>query len=616
MERSKIGLIARLWAHLGRRRKNQCVLLLILMAVSALAEVASLGAVVPFLAFLVSPERMGDWPLVSGILLRFGVAGSDDALVFLTAVFCTTALLAGCVRLAVLWVTARWSAAVTSELGDRMYRRTLYQPYDVHVSRNSAQLISGIQTKVGNASTVLNQTLVLISSLVISLTIFLALIAINRAVAIATMVTFAFCYLGIFWLFRVRILHNSAIIAENAPNVIRAIQEGLGGIRDVILDGSQEVYRAVYRRANDKLLLAQSHNSFMSVCPRYIIEAVGMVTIALFAYFLSQKADPGFGAIPVLGSLALGAQRMLPALQAGYGAWANILGSSASAWDALAILDQPMPGSELLRERAPLAFREEICFESVSFAYDRAPCDALKNLNFCIKRGSSTGIIGTTGSGKSTAMDLLMGLLVPSSGDIKVDGQSLRSPEARRAWQANIAHVPQAVFLADASLLENIAIGTPIDAIDIGRARSAADQARLGDFIDGQPQGLLTRVGERGVRLSGGQRQRIGIARALYRNAQVLVFDEATSALDSTTEKAVIEAIAGLDEELTIIMIAHRLSTLERCDVIFEIDAGQIKGAGTYSDLLGTDSRISVLTATGNRLAVGPNPPDSGSATL
>lgn len=615
-EQSKIGLITRLWTHLSRRRKDQCVLLLILMAVSALAEVASLGAVVPFLAFLVSPESLDDWPVVSGILVRFNIAKSDDALVFLTAVFCATALLAGLIRLAVLWMTARWSAVVTAELGDSMYRRTLYQPYDVHVSRNSAQLISGIQTKVGNASTVLNQTLVLISSVVIALTIFSALIAINRVVAIATIATFALCYLCIFWLFRVRLDRNSAAIAENATHVIRAIQEGLGGIRDVILDGSQEVYRSVYGRANDKLLLAQSQNAFMAVCPRYIIEAVGMITIALFAYLLSQKPEQGLGAIPVLGSLALGAQRMLPALQSGYAAWANILGSSASAWDALTILDQAMPGEEMLHERQPLAFRDEICFDSVSFAYDRMPRDAVKNLSFCIKHGSSVGIIGATGSGKSTAMDLLMGLLVPTSGDIRVDGQSLQSPEARRAWQASIAHVPQTVFLADTSLLENIAIGTPMDVIDIERARSAAAQARLSDFIDGQPQGLFTEVGERGVRLSGGQRQRIGIARALYRNARVLVFDEATSALDSATEKAVIDAIAGLDKALTIIMIAHRLSTLEGCDVILEIDDGQLKGAGTYRDLLDTDDCFRASTTPGARTEVGRSPEDSGGATL
>ncbi len=569
--------------------------MLILMAVSALAEVASLGAVVPFLAFLVSPESLDDWPVVSGILGRFNIAKSDDALVFLTAVFCATALLAGLIRLAVLWMTARWSAVVTAELGDSMYRRTLYQPYDVHVSRNSAQLISGIQTKVGNASTVLNQSLVLISSVVIALTIFLALIAINRAVAIATIATFASCYLGIFWLFRARLDRNSATIAENATHVIRAIQEGLGGIRDVILDGSQEVYRNTYRKANDELLRAQSRNSFMAICPRYVIEAVGMVAIALFAYMLSRNTDPGLGAIPVLGSLALGAQRMLPALQAAYAAWANILGSSASAWDALAILDQPMPQEDRLRGRQPLTFGGEICFDAVSFAYGGSAGDAVKDMSFCIRHGSCVGIIGATGSGKSTAMDLLMGLLVPTAGDIRVDGQSLRSPEVRRSWQASIAHVPQAVFLADASLLENIAIGTPLPDVDVERAKSAADQAHLGDFIDAQPLGMFTKVGERGVRLSGGQRQRIGIARALYRNARVLVFDEATSALDSATERAVIDAIAGLDKDLTIIMIAHRLSTLSGCDVILEIAAGQLKGAGTYRDM--TDNGGSLAAA-------------------
>jgi ATP-binding cassette subfamily B protein len=286
---------------------------------------------------------------------------------------------------------------------------------------------------------------------------------------------------------------------------------------------------------------------------------------------MTKRTEGMFAALPVLGALALGAQRLLPALQQGYAAWSSIIGYQFSTKEVLELLDQNLPieASQPLPE--PLPFKKSIQFDSVKFRYTCEAPWVIDSLSFNIPKGARVGFIGKTGSGKSTCLDLLMGLLEPSSGRIAVDGIVL-DRRNRRSWQRNIAHVPQAIYLADTSLAENIAFGVPSKNIDIKRVKEAARQAHIADFIESSAQGYQALVGERGILLSGGQRQRIGIARALYKQATVLVFDEATSALDHETEQAVMEAIEGLSADLTILIIAHRVSTLKNCTQIIELN--------------------------------------------
>jgi ATP-binding cassette subfamily B protein len=290
-------------------------------------------------------------------------------------------------------------------------------------------------------------------------------------------------------------------------------------------------------------------------------------------------------ALPVLGTLALGAQRLLPTLQQSYISWAGIVGSNASLTDVLAMLDQPLPPDALSPAPPPLPFRDAVRFIGVRFRYGSEGSWVLNGLDFTIRKGSRIGIVGTTGSGKSTALDLLMGLLTPTEGTILVDGQVITGTRVR-AWQRTIAHVPQSIFLADTTLAENIAFGVPLEAIDLARVKQAACQAQVADFVESRAEGYGTLIGERGVRLSGGQRQRVGIARALYKEASVLVFDEATSALDNATERSVMDAIEGLHRDLTIVLIAHRLTTVRRCDTILELEEGRVVAQGTYEELL------------------------------
>jgi ATP-binding cassette, subfamily B, bacterial PglK len=580
------NLLIRLWHLLTRRRQRQFVLLMGLMLVSAFAEVVSLGAVLPFLGILVSPEHVFNHPIVADMAHTWGITSADQLVLPLTIAFAAAALIAGAIRILLLWVSTRFAFASGADLSIEVYRRTLYQPYRVHVARNSSEVISGITNKINGVTFgVLLQLLILVSSTVLLVAIMLALIAIDPMVASVGAVGLGASYALITWMSRRRLHRNSQRIANEQTQIIKALQEGLGGIRDVLLDGTQLVYCDIYRQADLPLRWAQGSNVFIGGSPRPVMEALGMVLIAALAYALSRQVGGIATALPVLGALALGAQRLLPALQQIYSSWASIAGSHASLADTIELLDQPLPPEILQPAPAPLLIQDAIRFDDVHFRYT---CDGpwvLNGLNLAITKGARVGFVGSTGSGKSTTLDMLMGLLIPTEGELLVDCQPISGVRIR-AWQQTIAHVPQNIYLADSTLAENIAFGVPPDTIDLDGVRQAARQAQIADFIESSPEGYQAYVGERGIRLSGGQRQRIGIARALYKQASVLVFDEATSALDNATEQSVMDAIEGLNRDLTILLIAHRLTTVQRCDTIVELEHGRVVAQGTYEQLL------------------------------
>ena len=573
-------LLVRLWHHISPVRKGQFLLLLLLMLVNAFAEVLSLGAVIPFLSILVAPERVFNHPSFANVTLEWGITSADQLVLPLTVAFALAALLAGATRILLLWSSTRLAVVCGSELSIEVYRRTLYQPYLVHASRNTSEVISGIINKVNNVVFgVMLPLLTLASSAVLLIAIMIALIA------IVVVAGFGGCYALITLASRRRLHRNSQRIAYEQTQVIKALQEGLGGVRDVLLDGTQLIYCKIYRQADHPLRLAQGNNFFIGGSPRSAMEALGIALIAALSYVLSRQDGGISTALPILGALALGAQRLLPTLQQLYSAWSTIAGNFASLSDTVELLNQPLSEKQPQPTPAPLIIQNSIRFDAVRFRYASDGPWVIDGLNLTIPRGARVGFVGSTGSGKSTTLDLLMGLLMPTDGELLLDDQTI-SGDRLRAWQQTIAHVPQSIYLADTTLAENIAFGVPPEAIDQQRVQHAARQAQIADFIESSPKGYQANVGERGIRLSGGQRQRIGIARALYKKASVLVFDEATSALDNSTEQLVMDAIEGLDRDLTILLIAHRLSTVRRCDIIVELENGRVLAQGTYQQLL------------------------------
>jgi ATP-binding cassette, subfamily B, bacterial PglK len=590
-----LNLLVRIWHHLSRRRKFQFGLLLGLMMVSAFAEIVSLGAVLPFLGILISPERVFNHPLVVNLVKALGITSADQLVLPLTVAFVTAAMMAGAIRMFVLWVSARLAYASGTDLSIDVYQRTLYQPYSVHLARNSSEIISGATSKVGHTVTVLTLFVLLISSAVSMVAIIGTLIAIDPVVAMVAAGGFGLSYGLVTVLTRRQLKLNSQRIASDQSQVIKALQEGLGGIRDVLLDGTQSVYCNIYSKADYSLKRAMAGNLFIAGSPRFAMEALGITLIATLAYGLSNQPGGVGTALPTLGALALGTQRLLPALQQAYGSWSGIVGSRASMVDTIELLDQPLSAEALRSDIVPLHFQDFMRFDNVRFRYNSEEPWVLDSFNLTIPKGARVGFVGSTGSGKSTTLDLLMGLLYPTEGEFLVDGQPIGDNNVR-AWQQTIAHVPQSIFLADSSIAENIAFGVPRDAIDLERVMQAAHRAQIADFIEKQIEGYNAFVGERGIRLSGGQRQRIGIARALYKQASVLVFDEATSALDSATEQSVMCSIEGLSQDLTILIIAHRLTTIRHCDVIVELGHGRVVAQGTYDQLCESSPSFRAMT--------------------
>lgn len=556
------------------------------MVLTSFAEILSLGVVLPFLGVLSSPERVFSHPAARPVIELLSLGHPADLLLPLTVAFAAAALLSGAMRLTLLWASTRLSQAAGADLSMSIYSKVLYQPYAVQVARNSSELINLISTKTNTVILkVITPALTLISSALITVAIMGALMAVDLAVALATFGGFGSLYLLIVRAARKRVAIDSRRIAHESTQVIQALREGLGGIRDVLLDGTQPVYCQIYRASDRPLRRAQGNHTLLSQAPRYGMESLGMLLIAVLAYALAHEPSGIASAIPVLGTLALGAQRMLPILQQSYAAWSGIQSGQASLQDVLDLLEQPLPEHTGQGPTGALAFQHEIVLQQLSYRYTPDAPWVLENLNLSIPRGARVGFIGSTGSGKSTLLDIVMGLLEPSIGTLSVDGTPITHAN-RRAWQAHIAHVPQSVFLADRSIEENIAFGVPADQIDAVRVRQAAAQAQIADTIESWPLQYRTPVGEDGVRLSGGQRQRIGIARALYKRADVIIFDEATSALDNDTEQAVMQAIETLGDSLTILMIAHRLTTLKNCSHVVELADGGIRRIGRYQDIV------------------------------
>ena len=575
-DRSLKVLLQRLWGHIRPLRRVQFGLLLVLMVAASLAEVVSIGLVLPFVGILAVPETVFAHPLVHPVVEAFGIRSAEELVVPLTVLFGAAVLVAGAIRLIVLWASTRISFGAGSELSREIYRRTLYQDYPIHVARHSSEVIDGITKKIDSLIyDTLYPLLTLLASGIVILLILVTLVMVNPRAALAVLLGFGSMYVLVAYATRKRVAANSIRVAEQSRRTVKMLQEGLGGIRDILVDGTQQTFLKMYADADRKLRRAQGSNQIIAASPRFVIEALAILSFIGLAYAMSRGDGGLVAAIPVLATLAVGAQRLLPVMQQGYGAWSNFQGSRASLRDALDLLDQTVHGQPTGERVEPLPFRDALALNGVYYRYGPAMPWVLQGVDLTIRRGSRTGIVGPTGCGKSTLADVIMGLLKPTSGAVAIDGVPL-TQENRRSWQARLAHVPQALFLADASIEENIAFGISPDHIDRDRVRRAAGLAQIAGLIESWPDEYRTLVGERGIRISGGQRQRIGIARALYKNADVIVLDEATVALDRETEKKVTQSIEALGDELTVIVIAHQRGALEACDVIVTLADGRV----------------------------------------
>lgn len=580
--------LIQLWKRLRTRRKIQLSAILILMIIASFAEVLSIGAIIPFLGVLISPEKLLEQPLTGEIFAVFGITEAEGLLLPLTVIFAVAALLSGATRFILMWSQNRFSSSVGSDLAGGIYKAVIHQPYKMHLARNSSEVITAIFNKVDTVvREFLFPTLTIASSIFMILAILVIVLIVEPIVALLAFSSFGIVYILVIATTKKQLTKDSFEVSYNSDRLLKLLNESLEGIRDVIIDSSQKTYRKDFAATDYKLRRAKANIQIIANAPRYTIESFGMLMVAVFAYWLAQQPGGLLASIPMLGALALAAQRLLPVLQQSYAAWACIRGANDSLLDVLNLLPELDDQQDIDPPRTHLPFNEFLCLKSVSFRYNNDGPWVLNDVSLSIPRGGRIGLIGATGSGKSTLLDILMGLLPPSEGTFHVDSSEITTTNSRD-WQANIAHVPQSIFLSDASVAENIAFGVPYKEIDFDRVRRAAEKAQMAEVIGSWANGYDTPVGERGVFLSGGQRQRIAIARAFYKEAKVIVLDEATSALDSKTELEVMQAVEDLGEDITLIVIAHRLNTLKGCETVIEIENGAIARCGSYESICGS----------------------------
>ena len=574
--------ISATWGILSAKRKAQCLILLGTMILVMFIEIISIGSILPFLTALSNIGLLKENFYIRHYLVEYLQFTDFGIVVLFGTLFFLITILSNGARVGLLLINTRFSYAIGADFSLSAFTNVLYQPYSIHLSRNSATVINRI---IGQIATLVSSILLflnLVSSLITLLFLTLLISLINLKGAIFVFVILFASYLSIYFYVRPKLNSASERVSESSEKIMRILQEGLGGIRDIILDGTQKYFSNIFEVAEQRLRRAQGNIVILSSGPKFIIESVGVFLILCLSVIIFRSKSAGL-IVPILGTVAFSAQRILPLFQQIFSSWSGIVGNSVQARNALDLLHEKKEAIEFSEDNElSINFENSIELINVSYSYPSGEC-VLSNISLTIRKGEKIGIIGASGSGKTTLLDVVMGLLIPSSGEIKVDDLIIRG-KYLQGWRSKIAHVPQSLYLADASIAENIAFGVPKSQIQYDKVIKCAEFARIDKVVNQWPAKYHTNVGERGSRLSGGQRQRIGVARALYKNASIILFDEATSALDGETESQVMESIEGIDGSITVIMIAHRLSTLQGCSKIVQIERGRVVRVGRYEE--------------------------------
>ena len=579
---------------LTAREKRNLALLFVAVVIMAGLEVVSVASIMPFLSVAADPASVQENVYLSWVYETLGFTDTNTFLIALGLAALVAMVLSNAFIIFTTWALYRYAWGRNHTLSYRLLKSYLHRPYEYFLTRNSSELGKNILEEVKEVvNEMLIQTLKGGAKGIVALFIIGFLVFVDPMVALLVAVVLGVAYVAIYYAVKNRIdVYGQKRVKTNSDRY-QVVSEAFGGIKEVKLLGKEKAFLDQYKTPSKWYSRFQARYRIVRLAPRYLLEAVAFGGIILIAVYLIAVQENVQQVIPVLGLYAFAGYRLMPALQQAFKGIASARFNIAALNAVRDGLKNTPASSEFKRGRngeetgasKSIALKDQLILDNVSFAYPDAEEPAIKNLSLEIPAHTTIGFVGKTGSGKTTAVDLILGLLRPQKGTISVDGVSLEEGNLR-SWQKNIGYVPQHIYLSDDTIAHNIAFGVPEDEIEMDAVRDAARRAHIFDFIDNElPNKWETIVGERGVKLSGGQQQRIGIARALYHNPSVLVFDEATSALDQATEASVMEAIYELEGDHTMIMIAHRLSTVKRADNIVMLERGRKVGEGAYEEL-------------------------------
>jgi ABC-type multidrug transport system fused ATPase/permease subunit len=583
----------KVWALLEARERRNAWIVLATIIAGGMSSALMVGSVLPFLSVLAQPRNIETAPALNWAYNTFGFTSYYAFLVALGLASLVVIVIASAIQIVKTWAVARFAIMRMHSLSSRLMASYLRQPYEFFLNRHSGDMGTLI---LAETQQLVGQFLRPAAEAVASIFTIIAIIALllwaEPLIAVLSFAVLSGSYSLTYWVSRLTLKRLGAVRAQANRARFRIANEALGGIKDLKLLGRERDYLARYDAPSYKMAQANTTVQVISMMPKFVLEAIAFSGIILLCLILMdpQNLTSGGGVgdvLPVLGLFAFAGQRLMPELSKLYQSLAQMQAGSAAVDIVYRDLILLADVAELPKTRpVGSGMREQLSLEAVSYHYPGASHAGVREITLTIAAGEKIGIVGGTGAGKTTLADLILGLLPPTSGRLMIDGVPVTKNNLR-AWQQSVGYVPQDIFLTDASLSENIALGVPPKDINQTRVVEAAQIAQIDQFITSDlPEGYETKIGERGVRLSGGQRQRIGIARALYHDADLIVFDEATSALDNLTEREVMSAIDALPDGKTVMMIAHRLSTVKGCDRIVVMEGGRMVGFDTWGALI------------------------------
>ncbi|MCQ9198949.1 MAG: ABC transporter ATP-binding protein/permease [Prochlorococcus marinus XMU1429] len=564
-----------LWNFISKKNKISLIYLTILNIIAGFSEFISLSLLIPFIHILdFSEDNLND-SFIKNISDLLGIDSLRKLQIIISLIFIMGIIFSGIIRTLAAYYNTRISANIGSQLGADVVRSILSQPFSFFKINNSSESISTSTIYVKETMLAIKSVLNIITAFIIVIFIFFTLLKSSGLIAITFFIFLIFLYFIIFVYANKMLKANSKQITAFTDLIIKKIQESYSSIRNIIMYSERDVNVKIFYKYNDKLRNKEADNSFIAEFPRFSIETLALSLLAFISLIASMTSQTGNLDLSIIGIIALGAQKLLPLFQSSFTRFSYIKGRTSSINKVLYYLTIIKPYEE--KDNYSCIQFNNLSIKSVKFFYSDKKNMVFNGIDISINSGDRIGLVGKTGSGKSTLIDLIIGLTKPTDGQILVNDKNIHLDESlRESWMKSIAIVPQDFFLLNDTLISNIAVNVPKEKIDLNHISSCIETAELSSFVDGQVNGLNTLITENGKNLSGGQKQRIGIARALYRKCKFLILDEATSALDSKTENKIINKIKEFDDQITIFIVAHRESTLAICNRVYEVKNGNL----------------------------------------